>query len=326
MSEYTKKINWPAEWKDAAGEETIAKRSAVESPIKLYTSWFCPFAQRAWIALEEKNIDYQWIEINPYEIDEKEPGGYTKKALPLPEKKKRFPGFVETSPSGLVPGIDNNGEKVWDSLIVVEYINDAFKEGPELMPSDPLSKSRVRYWSGYVTDVVQKNYYAMLISQDAEVQENFRQKFFDSCRIFSRQMANTDEGAYFLGEQFSMVDIAFAPFWQRFLWVGGHYRDLKFPTEEKEFKRLNIWWDTVSKRPSVARTLVCKPRLLSSYKQYSRNEATSNYGKMIQGILGKSGKKSTKAYGANIYPIAVATGLALGSLAYVGKSLFGKKK
>ena len=29
-----------------------------DHPLKLYTSWFCPFAQRAWIALEEKGMDY----------------------------------------------------------------------------------------------------------------------------------------------------------------------------------------------------------------------------------------------------------------------------
>ena len=38
------------------------------------------------------------------------------------------------------------------------------------------------------------------------------------------------------------------------------------------------WWKAVSERKSVADTFVCKPRLISSYKQYSRNEATSNYG------------------------------------------------
>ena len=41
------------------GEETIAKRSSEPKSIKLYAAWFCPFAQRAWIAMEELGIDYQ---------------------------------------------------------------------------------------------------------------------------------------------------------------------------------------------------------------------------------------------------------------------------
>jgi len=28
--------------------------------------WFCPFVQRAWIALEEGKLPYQYKEINPY--------------------------------------------------------------------------------------------------------------------------------------------------------------------------------------------------------------------------------------------------------------------
>mmetsp|Transcript_34989 Transcript_34989/g.56690 ORF Transcript_34989/g.56690 Transcript_34989/m.56690 type:complete len:328 (-) Transcript_34989:193-1176(-) len=288
----TDKINWPAEWKDCTGEKTIAIRSEQKLPVKLYTSWFCPFAQRAWIAMEEKKVDYQWVEINPYEIDPREPGGYTKKALPLSEKEKRHPGFLAVSPAGLVPGLDNNGEKVHDSLNVVQYIDEAFK-GPPLLPSSPLERARQRCWSNFVTEKIQKNYYTMLIAQDEEIQESFRKKFFETCREFASEMADPSKGPYFLGDEFTMVDIAFAPFWQRFLWVGGAYRNLKFPKDDAAFKRLDIWWNAVSNRPSVKATLVCKPRLLSSYKQYARNEATSSYGKMIQAHIKKQVKKGS---------------------------------
>ncbi|OCT45573.1 hypothetical protein CLCR_01761 [Cladophialophora carrionii] len=37
-----------------------------DEPITLYSGWFCPFVQRAWITLEEKNIPYKYVEINPY--------------------------------------------------------------------------------------------------------------------------------------------------------------------------------------------------------------------------------------------------------------------
>jgi Glutathione S-transferase, N-terminal domain len=56
-----------------AGERTIAARSASiaagtggEKEVAMYGSWFCPYVQRVWIALEEKQIDYQYIEIDPY--------------------------------------------------------------------------------------------------------------------------------------------------------------------------------------------------------------------------------------------------------------------
>lgn len=59
---------WDPSWQESHGEETIKLRSSPENdtegkrdssnghaaPVKLYTSWFCEFAHRAWIALEEK--------------------------------------------------------------------------------------------------------------------------------------------------------------------------------------------------------------------------------------------------------------------------------
>jgi Glutathione S-transferase, N-terminal domain len=60
---------WDSTWQEADGERTIRARSAAQSaPTTLYCSWFCPFAQRAWIALEEKDVDYKYVEINPYEV------------------------------------------------------------------------------------------------------------------------------------------------------------------------------------------------------------------------------------------------------------------
>ena len=41
---------------------TIASHAATRE-VKLYCSWFCPYAQRAFIACEEKQLNYQYIEV-----------------------------------------------------------------------------------------------------------------------------------------------------------------------------------------------------------------------------------------------------------------------
>lgn len=59
---------WDASWEPCQGEQTIQDKSSDSAAITLFCSWFCPFAQRAWIALEEKNVSYQYVEVNPYEV------------------------------------------------------------------------------------------------------------------------------------------------------------------------------------------------------------------------------------------------------------------
>ena len=38
--------------------------------MKFYNAWYCPFAQRAWMALVHKNIDFEYIEVDPYDSTE----------------------------------------------------------------------------------------------------------------------------------------------------------------------------------------------------------------------------------------------------------------
>ena len=111
----------------ALGDLNISARSkrkrAARADTVLFSSWFCPYAQRAWIALEEKGVDYDWVEIDPYERATAA-GQYTKKSLQLAEKKRLYPDFVRCCPKGLVPGIRRGEECVWESLVCVEYIDE----------------------------------------------------------------------------------------------------------------------------------------------------------------------------------------------------------
>ncbi len=38
--------------------------------MKLYNAWYCPFAQRAWMALVYKGIDFEYVEVDPYDYSD----------------------------------------------------------------------------------------------------------------------------------------------------------------------------------------------------------------------------------------------------------------
>lgn len=184
-----------------------------------------------------------------------------------------YPEFMEASPRGLVPAIRHGSNVVWESLVAAEYIDSVFGTGL-LLPKDPYERARIQIWCDHCTHRIQKAYYQALMAQTAADRAMHVEHWKDECRSLAKEMST--EGPFFMGERFTMVDVALAPFWQRMIWVGGHYLDLEFPCDDY-FKRLNVWWRACASRPSIAATLVSKPRLIATYSDYYNNVGRSDF-------------------------------------------------
>lgn len=246
--------------------------------VKLFSSWFCPYAQRAWIALEEKGVDYEIVSIIPYVADASKPGGLSKNPLSLEEKKKKYPEFIAASPKGLVPAIQRGEDRIYESLVCVEYVDEAFPEGPSLLPADPAKRARARIWASFVSESINPHFYRMLMKPSNEEREDEKKKLVENLVVFAR--AADSVGPYFLGDAFSLADISLIPWWRRYFSIGATYRGLDLKSDER-LRRLWIWAEACEKRPSVANTIVDQQRLTENYSSYADGTATSTVAKTL---------------------------------------------
>lgn len=96
--------------------------------LRLYSMRFCPYAARAHLVLDAKNIPYHTINID------------------LMHKPV---WFFDANPMGMVPALQVINEcgapYLSESLIIMEYIEDKYPE-PRLLPSDPLQRAQERLW------------------------------------------------------------------------------------------------------------------------------------------------------------------------------------
>jgi glutathione S-transferase len=238
-----------------------------DEPLKLYSGWFCPFVQRVWAVLEEKNIPYQYIEVNPY------------------SKPK---SLLDLNPRGLVPTLQYDNKPLYESVVICEFLEEAYPDHkPHLLPKDPYDRARTRIWTDFMTSRIIPAFHRFLQSQDDEkgLQE-VQQEFLDKLKEFANEM--DPGGPFFLGKEPSLVDFVVAP-WAVRLWVFDHFKGgLGIPAEgkggddEKVWARWRRWVEAVESRPSIRDTLSEKEHYLPIYKRYADNVAQSELAKAVR--------------------------------------------
>jgi len=207
---------------------------------KLYTAWFCPFAQRAWIAMLARKVEFEYIEQNPY---------------------NKTPEWMAISPTGLVPVIVHGGDRIYESGICIEYIDEAFKTDVSLLPKDPFKRAYARIWGMFLDKKVIPHFYAMITKKTKEEQEEAKEKFLEGLKEFIKAMS--PDQTYFQQDTLGYVDIMLAPYAQR-LPIVKHFSGFEIP-DTPEFERYHKWWNTVKKHPSCAATFQDMEKLIGAY-------------------------------------------------------------
>ncbi|KAF9595194.1 hypothetical protein IFM89_037780 [Coptis chinensis] len=153
---------------------------------RLYISYICPYAQRPWITRNCKGLQEK-IKLVAIDLNDR-PAWY---------KEKLYP-------ANKVPALEHNNEVKGESLDLIKYLDSEF-EGPSLFPDDPLKREFAEELFSS-TDAFSRDVIAAVKgNRDVGIP-------FDH---LENALSKFDDGPFFLG-QFSLVDIAYAPFVQRY--------------------------------------------------------------------------------------------------------------
>ena len=94
--------------------------------IEFYHGHGSPYSWRVWLALEYKKI--------PYEL----------RVLSFQNKDTQKPEFVAINPRHVVPTIVDDGFALWESVVILEYLDERFPQAPRLYPGDARERARIR--------------------------------------------------------------------------------------------------------------------------------------------------------------------------------------
>lgn len=189
--------------------------------LRLASHPLCPYVQRAVIALEEKGVPYERVDID------------------LADKPAWFQAI---SPLGKTPVLLADGQPVFESAVICEYLEDVV--GPRLHPQDSLARARHRGWIEYASAVL--NTIGGLYS--AQDQAAFEAALGLLRERFAYLEAVLGKGPYFGGADFSLVDAAFGPVF-RYLDLFDAHGVHAIP---QELHRVGAWRAALAARPSVS--------------------------------------------------------------------------
>ncbi|KAG0250141.1 hypothetical protein BG011_008638 [Mortierella polycephala] len=224
--------------------------------LTLYNSVSCPYAARAIIALAETN---QEAEIIPIDLKVPRPEWYLK----------------DINPYGQVPALKvNDKDVILESLIVAEYIIDLHPES-RLLPTDPLQRAQTRYlihhWSARVMPKFQKATYVLNAKQAAEGREELVVELikFNKLLLDVQRKESDSEGPFYFGSNFTLADLAIAPFLARFFLIEKYNGNADVTLEKNpELKRFLEWREAVLARDSLQKATEPKDKLVENYRKF----------------------------------------------------------
>ncbi|KAF8391052.1 hypothetical protein HHK36_023352 [Tetracentron sinense] len=193
--------------------------------------WPSPYGMRVRIALALKGI----------KCESKEEDLWDKRHLLL----KMNPAHKK------IPVLIHNGKPISESLIIVQYIDEVWKEKSHLLPSDPYQRAQAMFWADFVDKKASSSINGSgrkVYMTKGEEQETAKKEFIECLKLMEGELGDKP---YFGGENLGFVDVSLIPFYCRFY----AYETCGSFSIEAECPTLVAWAKRCMEKESVSNSL-----------------------------------------------------------------------
>ncbi|CAK7338501.1 unnamed protein product [Dovyalis caffra] len=201
--------------------------------VTLLDAWASPFAMRVKIALEEKGVKF--------ESSEQDLGNKSALLLQMNPIYKKVPVLI------------HNGKPICESLVIVQYIDDVWKDKSSLLPSDPYQRAQSKFWADFIDKKVSDHAHKIWTTKGEEL-ETAKKGFIECLKLLEGELG---EKTYFGGETFGYLDVAFVPCYS---WFNA-YETLGNFNIEAECPKIIAWAKRCMQKESVAKSLRDKEKI-----------------------------------------------------------------
>jgi len=202
---------------------------------------------------------------------------WTGHALDLRAGDQHKPAYLDLNPNGVVPTLVDDGEVIFESTIINEYLDERFPE-PALHGADPLACARMRIWTkqldeglhaetGVLSNAIAFRFQKLAKGEefakflvegipDPAKRERYRSVVFEGVQspLFAKSIvrfrkllddmdAVLAEHRWLAGDVFCLADIGLAPYITRMDHLGLNRMWLEQPA-------IADWYKRVTSRPS----------------------------------------------------------------------------
>ncbi|KAF5199353.1 Glutathione s-transferase u18 [Thalictrum thalictroides] len=159
------------------------------SDVKVLGSWASPFVMRAQIALNLKKVEYEFLQ----------------ETIPIRSKSQLL---LKSNPVyKKIPVLIHNDKPVCESMIIVEYVDEAFT-GPSILPTDPYDRALTRFWAVYVDSKWFGSLYGVVAGKTNEEKATALEGAISGLALLEEAFEKLSKGkGFFGGDTIGYLDI-----------------------------------------------------------------------------------------------------------------------